>query len=289
MSRPPLLSVCFASYNYGRYLRQCLNGMLMQSFRDFEIVVTEDGSTDESRAILREYEQKDARLKVNYFPENRGLMPAAQDMLSRVTGKYLYCTAADDFVANKDFFQRAVTALERDPRPAGFYGICGIFTDELNKITGGMGTADAVGFNTPKQCCEGFLKCRSVVTSPSAIFRTDLWLGQGGRSIDELMVKLGPQVDYYLNHSLAFRHGMIYDKTFFACQRVYQAKTNYSANLQLWETAARYAEMERLLREDGCPDYPGIERDWLHWRSYWMMDTVNKAGHIYQNGQQVAA
>ena len=53
MSRPPLLSVCFASYNYGRYLRQCLNGMLMQSFRDFEIVVTEDGSTDESLAILR--------------------------------------------------------------------------------------------------------------------------------------------------------------------------------------------------------------------------------------------
>jgi hypothetical protein len=92
-----------------------------------------------------------------------------------------------------------------------------------------------------------------------------------------LLRELGPQMDFFLFHALAFNYGMYYEKTPFACQRVYEAKTNYSANNHLWETARRYASTEQRLRPH-CPPYPDIEKDWFRWRAYWMMDTIRKSG-----------
>jgi glycosyltransferase involved in cell wall biosynthesis len=275
----PLLSIYLCNYNHGRYLKQCLRGFQVQTFTDFEIVVTDDGSTDDSQDIIRDYAANDPRFRPNYFPKNRGVRAAFIDASGRTTGKYLFGAAADDFIVNKDFFQKAVTALEADPRPAGFYGMCGVFLDETQKITGGMGTALAVGYNTPLQCCEGFLKCRAIVTGPSTILRRDLFMEHGGADMGQLIDDLGPQMDFYLYHRLAFTHGMHYENTLFTCQRVYEANTSFSANAnkQLWDMARRFAEMERRLRTV-CPTYPDIEQDWFRWRAYWMMDTIRKSG-----------
>ena len=133
------------------------------------------------------------------------------------------------------------------------------------------------GYNTPLQCCEGFLKCRSVVMSTSCIWRRELYQNQGGARLAELTARFGPQVDFYLSHALAFTHGMTYEKVPFACQRVFEAKTNFSANLHLWEAAARFGQLEQGLREVGL-SYEGMEADWMRWRAYWMVDTIKKSG-----------
>lgn len=273
----PLISVFLCNYNHGRYLKQCFRGFQAQTYENIEIVVTDDGSTDGSQDIIREYAAKDPRFRPNYFAKNQGVRAAFIDSSSRTTGKYLYAGAADDFVVNKDFFQKAITVLEADPRPACFYGITGIFMAEKEKLNGGMGTAMVPGYNTPQQCCEGFLKCRAVVTSSSSVFRRDLFMQYGGADMGRLIDDLGPQMDFYLNHALAFRHGVTYENTLFACQRVYEARTNYSANLQLWETARRFEEMERRLRP-ACTPYPDMEKDWFRWRAFWMTDTIKKSG-----------
>ena len=273
----PRLSVVMANYNHGRYLPKCFAGLQAQTFTDFEIVITDDGSTDGSAAIIRDYAAQDPRFRPHYFPANRGIAAASADIFGRATGTYLYSGAADDFVINRDFFQKAVTALDQDPRPAGFYGITGIYLAEKEKLVDSCGTAEVPGYNTPRQCAEGFLKCRSVVTSPSCIWRTELFMKYWAQNNDELFRRLGPQVDFYLCHALAGVYGMCYEKTPFACQRIFEAKTNYSANLHLWETASRYAELEKGLREVGV-NYPGIETDWLRWRAFWMMDTIRKSG-----------
>ncbi len=273
----PLISALIPNYNHGRYLAKCFAGLLGQSFTDFEIIVTDDGSTDNSREIIEEYARRDSRFRPNFFPANRGIKAAFQDMNNRATGKYLYGGAADDFVIHKEFFRNAVAALEADPRPAGFYGITGIYLAEKEKLVESCGTAEVEGYNTPQQCCEGFVKCRSVVTSPSAIWRRDLFHEYGGRRMEELLTRYGPQMDFYVNHLLAFKYGMYYEKAPFACQRIYEARTNYSANLHLWEAAQRFAELEKGLREIDIT-YPGIENDWVRWRAYWMMDVIRKSG-----------
>lgn len=273
----PRLSVLIANFNHGHFLPKCFAGLLAQTFTDFEIVITDDGSTDGSQDIIREYARQDPRFRPHYFPANRGLAAACANLFERATGKYLYSGAADDFVINKDFFRLAVTALENDPRPAGFYGITGIYLAEKEQLVSSCGTAEVEGYNTPLQCAEGFLKCRSVVTSPSCIWRRDLIMKYWAENNDDLFRRLGPQVDFYVCHALAFTCGMHYQKNPFACQRIFEARTNYSANLHLWETASRYAELEKGLRAIGVT-YPGIEADWLRWRAFWMTDTIQKSG-----------
>jgi len=273
----PKVSVVLCNYNHGRYLAKCFAGLQGQTFTDFEIVITDDGSTDGSQDIIKAYAARDARFRPNFFPKNRGIAAAAGDTFARAMGKYIYSGAADDFVISKGFFQHAVIALEADPRPAGFYGITGIYLDEMAKLVSSCGTAEVPGYNTPLQCTEGFLKCRSVVTSPSCIWRRDLFMSCWGNNNTELFALLGPQVDFYVCHALAFTHGMHYEKAPFACQRIFEARTNYSANLDLWQTASRYAEMEKRLRPL-CATYAEIEQDWLRWRAYWMMDVIRKSG-----------
>ena len=276
MSAPAISVLCF-NYNHGRYLRKCFAGLLAQTFTDFEIVVTDDGSTDDSVAIIREYAARDPRFKVNLFPQNRGVIAAYSDVTLRATGRYTYGAGADDFVISKDFFKNAVTALDRDPRPAGFYGITGMYLAEKERLVESCGTAEVEGYNTPLQCARGFLQCRGIVTSPSCIWRRELFLKHGGLQMESLYARLGPQLDFYQNHAMAFTYGMYYEKAPFACQRVYEAKTNLSSNLHLWQTAGRFAEMEKELRTIGV-NYPGMETDWSRWRAFWMMDTIRKSG-----------
>ena len=276
---PPLLTVVISNYNHGRFLRQTFAGLTQQTFTEFEIVITDDGSTDGSGEIIREFAARDPRFRPNFFPSNRGIRAGFEDVMGRATGKYLFGNAADDFVVNKDFFRKAITVLESDPRPAGFYGITGILQAEKGKLLFACGTAEVEGYNTPMQCYQGFLKCRSVVTSPSCIFRRDLFMKHGGADLAALFPKLGPQVDFYWNHVLASTYGMYFEKTPFACQRVFEAKTSYSANLHLWETASRFAELEKGLRALGLT-YPEMEADWFKWRAFWMMDTIRKSGAL---------
>lgn len=273
----PQLSVCFSNFNHGRYLARCFAGILNQSFTDFEVVVTDDGSTDGSQDIIREYERNDPRIRANYFPSNRGIAAAFQDIFSRMKGRYLYPGAADDFIINKDFFKKALAALETDPRPAGFYGITGAYIDESEKLEEAWGTAEVQGYNTPLQCCVGLLKYRSIVTSPSCIWRSELYFKHGGADFNDLISHLGPQADYYLNHAMAWQYGMYYEKVPFACQRIFRSKKNYSANLDIFAYAARLSEMEKRLRNIGV-SYPNIEDDWMRWRALNLIDTIKKSG-----------
>ena len=275
----PLLSVLIPNYNHARYLPKCFAGLLGQTFTNFEIIITDDGSTDGSQEIIQEYARRDPRFRPHYFPKNRGIAAAFANLFERTSGKYLYSGAADDFVISKDFFQHAVLALENDPRPAGFYGITGIYLAEKEKLVSSCGTAEVEGYNTPLQCTEGFLKCRSVVTSPSCIWRSDLFLKYWARDNEELFRRFGSLIDFYVCHALAFTYGMFYEKAPFACQRIFEAKTNYSAINDLWKTANGYAELEKQLRPL-CVPYTDSERDWLRWRAFWMLDSINKSGHL---------
>ena len=60
----PLVSLIIPAYNAEKYLRRCLNSAMEQTFRDMEIIVINDGSTDTTLQICREYEQMDERFHV---------------------------------------------------------------------------------------------------------------------------------------------------------------------------------------------------------------------------------
>ena len=71
MATPPKISIIVPVYNMQAYLRECLDAIVGQTFKDWECILINDGSTDDSGSICDEYAERDARFKVIHS-ENKG-------------------------------------------------------------------------------------------------------------------------------------------------------------------------------------------------------------------------
>ena len=98
--RETQVSIIIPMYNVEPYLRQCLDSVLGQTFKNFEVLLVNDGSSDSSGDICREYVEKDSRF--HYFEkENGGLSDARNYGIERAQGEYLTFIDSDDFVNEK--------------------------------------------------------------------------------------------------------------------------------------------------------------------------------------------
>lgn len=84
-------------YNTEKYLKKCLDSLEKQTFKDFEIIVVNDGSTDNSMEILSKYEKKYDNIKI-INQKNQGLSMARNNGVKKVRGKYLLFVDSDDYV-----------------------------------------------------------------------------------------------------------------------------------------------------------------------------------------------
>lgn len=91
------ITIIITVYNTGRYLEQCLESVLMQTYRNLQILCINDGSTDDSMNILQKYAQKDRRIQL-INQENRGYGAAVNRCLKLVEGEYLKIIESDDFI-----------------------------------------------------------------------------------------------------------------------------------------------------------------------------------------------
>ncbi|MBQ8750501.1 MAG: glycosyltransferase [Alphaproteobacteria bacterium] len=93
----PKVSVLMPVYNVEKYLNRCLDSLYNQTFKDFEIIAINDGSTDNSPKILEEYTKKDNRIKI-ITQENQGLSMARNNGLKLAKGEYIYFLDSDDAI-----------------------------------------------------------------------------------------------------------------------------------------------------------------------------------------------
>ena len=96
MNTNPLVSVIVPVYNVAPYLRQCLDSICGQTLKDIEIILVDDGSTDETLSILNEYEQADSRITV-LQQKNQYAGVARNNGMKLAKGKYYSFLDADDF------------------------------------------------------------------------------------------------------------------------------------------------------------------------------------------------
>ena len=94
-----LISVLVTVYNTEEYLRECLNSVLAQNFKDFEIIIVDDGSSDSSASIVSEFVKLDKRFKFYRLKKNVGISEARNFALTKCTGKYLIFVDSDDFLS----------------------------------------------------------------------------------------------------------------------------------------------------------------------------------------------
>ena len=91
------ISVIIPVYNVEDYLKKCINSILAQNFEDYEILLIDDGSTDNSGEICDEYANKNQQIKVIH-QKNKGLGGARNTGIKAATGKYLLFVDSDDFI-----------------------------------------------------------------------------------------------------------------------------------------------------------------------------------------------
>nr|WP_302419305.1 glycosyltransferase [uncultured Romboutsia sp.] len=92
-----LISVIVPVYNVDNYLRKCIDSLIVQTLKDIEIILVNDGSTDESIDICEEYKLKDNRIKVIH-KENGGLSDARNKGIDIAKGKYISFVDSDDWI-----------------------------------------------------------------------------------------------------------------------------------------------------------------------------------------------
>ena len=112
LGEAPLVSVVIPNYNYARYLKERIDSVLNQTFQDFEIIILDDASTDESLKIINEYSTHPRIYRIEANKNNSGT-PFIQwkkgTLMAR--GKYVWIAEADD-VAEPDFLETTVRLME---------------------------------------------------------------------------------------------------------------------------------------------------------------------------------
>lgn len=107
----PEISVIMPVYNTASYLAQSIESVLNQTYSDFELIIVDDGSTDDSLKIINSYAVKDKRIKV-ITQENQGLSEARNSGIKIAGGEYIAFIDSDDFYA-KNFLGQLIHAQKK--------------------------------------------------------------------------------------------------------------------------------------------------------------------------------
>lgn len=189
------VSVIIPSYNHQSFVQDAISSVLNQSYRNFELIVLDDGSKDNSKMILEELAAK-FHFKL-VLKENEGLCATLNQGLDLSSGEYIVLLASDDTMT-PDRIREQVDFMESNP--------------EVDVVAGGMNLMDSKGriieTKTPKVVgnlnFEGMLR-RNLVLAPTAMIRRSVYNNIGKYRADYAFE------DYYLWLRLLERKGVIYN------------------------------------------------------------------------------
>ena len=110
MYKFPIISIIVPVYNAEKHLDKCINSILNQTFRDFELILVNDGSTDNSKVICENYSRKDKRVKV-ISKKNEGVSIARNKGIDVARGKYIMFADSDDWI-NRDMMENMFKGIQ---------------------------------------------------------------------------------------------------------------------------------------------------------------------------------
>ena len=176
-SRPPV-SIVVPVFNGERFLRECLDSLLTQTWTDLEIIVMDDASTDGTAEVARAYGDR-----ITYFrqPANRGQFRNVEDGIARARGRYVAVYHADD-VYDSDIVEREVACLEASPDVGLVFALVR-FADVLGRVYAAHSIPEPLRGRSPfdyRTVLNGVLEFKSVfLPTPTAMARAELYAQAG--------------------------------------------------------------------------------------------------------------
>ena len=251
----PKISVVIPVYNVERYLAECVDSVLAQSFGDYEIFLVDDGATDSSGAMCDAYAARDPRVRVIHR-QNGGLSAARNTGLDAAAGTYVYFLDSDDYIA-PDALEKLHALAERESADVVFFDAWVFFTD-----------------CEPDPKVYQYHRSRDYGCKPGREMLLDLLDTDEYRTAVPLMLF---RRDYMLWHSLRFREGILHEDELFTfyvyhgdgriahCHEEFYARRMRPASIMTGASLVRrydsmydiYFELSGLYRKGICRDEAG--------------------------------
>lgn len=192
------------NHNHEKYLPESIEAILTQTYTDFELIVVEDGSTDNSLRVLKRYSDLDPRVKLYVNENNIGVLQSANRGLSYAKGKYIYFAAADDRVC-KDFFKKTILLLDMHNEAGICSGLIHLI-DEGGKDIGWMRSpilSKQDLYLNPKEASNKLRTIGSWFAGQTVIYRRECF--------EELNLNFNPELrhrsDHLVNYLIAAKYG----------------------------------------------------------------------------------
>ena len=235
------VSVILPNYNHGHFLERPIEALLSQDRRPAEILLIDDGSTDDSIGVIERLARDAPLIRVLRNPHNLGVIATQQRGLAEAKGRYVYFAAADDWIM-PGFFQLAVEMLERHPQAGLFAGDAAL----LDGVTGrSLGIRPIVapcfqaGFVDPSHMRKLLVAGDHQIVTGAALFRRDAIAAAGGLDPD-----LGSFADGFLARKIALTRGFCYAPRVVSTWRIFPTGMSRQSSMDL-DNARRMLDVAR--------------------------------------------
>jgi glycosyltransferase involved in cell wall biosynthesis len=179
LTRAPVVSVAMKAYNHERYVEQAVRSVLQQSFDDFELLITDDASTDGTPAVIERF--TDPRIRFERFSANHGIAAAMNATVARARGEFVAILNSDD-AALPDRFATQVAFLRERPDVAAVFSVP-LQIGEHGEPVAGFGSLFDIPFQAPDASRAAWLRHfffhGNCLCAPSAMIRRSALTGIG--------------------------------------------------------------------------------------------------------------
>jgi glycosyltransferase involved in cell wall biosynthesis len=245
----PTLSIIIPNYNHGHFLPVAVNAILKQSAQPLEVIIIDDGSTDDSVEIIQNLASENPVIKFYRNEKNSGVCFTINRGIDLARGDYVFFSAADDEIL-PGFLEKSLNILAQHPQ-AGLSCTIGDWREEATGLNWhvGVGMADTPSYLSPKRMVELersgqlFIPGHTTILKKAALIET-------GKLIPELKLT----VDWFIAYVMGYRYGIcfvpealavfkILPKSYY--QRVRQDAAAYR------EVLARYQDAAAMIQQGG--------------------------------------
>ncbi|MBI1883191.1 MAG: glycosyltransferase family 2 protein [Chlamydiae bacterium] len=253
----PSLSVILCNYNHAHYLGESLRAILEQSVAPTEVIVVDDGSTDNSVEVIKNFQQKYSVLRLIQNEKNKGVLFSGNYALRVATSDYVYFAAADDKVL-PGFFEKSMTLLEKYPQAGLCCSDAASFCNDSTvlkewKLLWSHESCYLKPAELAKVIQGGFIPGNASILKRSSVVKA------GG-----LIPELKWHCDWFLQLLVGFREGICYIPESLAALRM-GTSASYSAGRSKWLEQEKVLDsLMHLLKSSQYQDvYPFFKKSYV--------------------------